>query len=270
MVTNPPIVPALVVYLYSRLTGAGYVLDSHPRSFGRKASRAGKVTLPLHRFLARRALTTLVCARELADEVAGWGAEVDLLYEAPPLWELPLPQAAASRRGSTILWIQTFATDDPVSDVLDAARLLPGVEMLITGDLRRAPGWVRAAAPPNVRFVGLLDEPDYVRALADADAALVLTTATVSVPRSGFDAVAAGKPLVISDWPSLRDVFPEAIHVENTAPSIADGIAAALAGGEVLRERADAARDRVATLWHSQRSAVAERLRRAARSSAEA
>ena len=58
-VQNPPFVSGLVVYLYSRLFGAKFVLHYHSAAFGRVWDWA----LPIQNFLARRVTTGQHLAR---------------------------------------------------------------------------------------------------------------------------------------------------------------------------------------------------------------
>ena len=58
---------------------------------------------------------------------------------------------------------------------------------------------------------------------------VALTTEPTSVMRAAYEAVYARRGLVVSDWPTLREVFPLAQHRSNDAEALADGVRAALA-----------------------------------------
>jgi hypothetical protein len=126
------------------------------------------------------------------------------------------------------LFVCTFAPDEPVAEVLQAASGLRDVEFRVTGDLRRLPARLRRDAPANVRWVGYLGPDHYVAALADADVVLSLTLREDSVARSAHDAVDALRPLVLSGGPHLRELFPYAVLVENRPEAIAEGVGDAL------------------------------------------
>jgi glycosyltransferase involved in cell wall biosynthesis len=259
LVQNPPIVPGIIAYIYSRLTGAKLVMDSHPRGFGHKGSRAGRLFGPLHERLMRHAAATMVASEPLADEVRRAGGRPLVVHEPPPLWRIDAPPPDDGP--PTVLWVGIFAADEPIAEVVGAAALLPDVRFVLTGDPERCPAAVRAAAPPNVTFAGYRRGDDYRALIADATIMMVLTTAPSSVPRGAFEAVAALRPLVLSDQPLLREQFPEAVFADNAADALADGVTRALARRPELVATARAARDRDAARWAAQRAAILEALR---------
>jgi glycosyltransferase involved in cell wall biosynthesis len=254
LVQNPPIVPAAITYIYSRLTGAPFVLDSHPRGFGLKGSRAGRVFRPLHERFMRAAAATMVASAPLADEVRRAGGRPLVVHEPPPLWRINEPPSEDT--SPTVLWVGIFATDEPVAEVVEAARQLPGIRFVLTGDPARCPEAVRAAAPPNVAFSGYCRGDSYRALIADATIMMVLTTAPTSVPRGAFEAVAALRPLVLSDQPLLREQFPEAVFAANDAPALAAAVRTAVDDRAALIAAAPAARERDARRWAQQRDAV--------------
>jgi glycosyltransferase involved in cell wall biosynthesis len=258
IVTNPPIFPGVVGLAYARLSRVPLLLDSHPSAFGLAGDRLSRLMLPLHAWVARQAESTLVSAPALADTVRGWGAEADVVHEAPPHWQ-PEPSSPLRARPQ-ILFAGVFSRDEPVAEVIDAARRVPEVEVLVTGDPRKCPPGLRDAAPPNVRFLGFLPQPDYVRALLDADVVIALSTESTSVMRTAHEAVWAGRPLVVSDWPNLRDVFPHAIHVPNEGAGIAAGVRSAIERRDELVAAAPVARELQQERWRGQYARLCSRL----------
>ena len=256
VVTNPPIIPALLAGLFGRLFHAGLVLDSHPRGFGLKSSSLGRAFTPLHNVLIRRARATLVASPALAEIVGAHGGRPLIVHEAPPHWQIDSVAAPADR--PCVLWVAVFATDEPVADVLEAARRLPEIDLLITGDVRRCPAELRRDAPPNVTFTGFWPGEQFRTLIEQAQVLLVLTTEPASVPRAAFEAVEARRPLVLSRWPGLEMMFPGAILVENAPHAIADGIRAALTRLPELNERSLDLRDAQRARWREQREALLE------------
>jgi glycosyltransferase involved in cell wall biosynthesis len=252
LVQNPPIVPGVIAYIYCRVARARLVLDSHPRGFGLKGSRMGRLFRPLHERFMRYAAATMVASAPLADEVRRAGGRPLVVHEPPPLWRIDTPPA--DDVPTTVLWVGIFATDEPIAEVVGAARLTPEVAFVLTGDPRRCPPAVRAQAPANVTFSGYRRGEDYRALVADATIMMVLTTAPTSVPRGAFEAVAALRPLIVSDQPLLRQQFPEALFAANEATALADAVREARDRRVALAAIAEQARERDAQRWAAQRA----------------
>jgi glycosyltransferase involved in cell wall biosynthesis len=230
VVTNPPVVLALIALGWSKVAGVPLALDSHPGSFGRQGDRASRLLLPLHRFVARRAAVCLVTCEDWVRVVESWGGRGIVLHESPGRWPgSPSPPSRPTAGGRPlVLFVTRFAGDEPVGAVVDAAAMLPGADFAVTGRLADLPGSLAAAAGPNVRFVGFLPGARYRELVASADVLLTLTSEPTSVMRAAYEAVYAGKPLVVSDWPLCRSLFPHAVHVQNEPAAVAAGLAEAL------------------------------------------
>jgi glycosyltransferase involved in cell wall biosynthesis len=256
--TNPPIVPGMLAWAYGRWSGAPVALDSHPGGFGLQGDRVSRVLQPVHSWLTRRVTTTLVTDRRLADRVASWGGRADVVHEAPIDWNGGAPRAMRPR--PHVLFVCVFQRDEPVEELLEAARLVPGLDVHVTGDLRRCPTRLRERAWPNVRFTGFLSGQDYKSAVLEADVVLALTTEPSSVVRAGYEAVYAKRPLVVSDWPASREVFPYAIHVENRAASIAAGLERAVREHSRLLAVAPRALELQRARWQEQLASLRQRL----------
>jgi hypothetical protein len=147
-----------------------------------------------------------------------------------------------------------------VRQLVEAARLLPGCDFTIAGDDRRCAAGLIASSPRNVRFTGYLRGDDYRDAFRAADVVVSLTNRAEATCRTAYEAVYALRPLVTSDWPQTRRVFPYAVHVENDPASIAAGIARAVAEHPRQAERATVAlgvqRERVSRQLEEVRSAL--------------
>jgi colanic acid/amylovoran biosynthesis glycosyltransferase len=248
--TNPPVFPALIAHLLAPLTGSELILDSHPRGFGYKGSSVGRFMAPIHRYLMSRARATLVASPELAEIVIESGGVPLILHEAPPEWEMYVD--ASMNAVPTVLWVTIFASDEPLDAVLAAARELEDVHFMITGDRRRAPAALIETAPANVEFTGFWVDEGYARLISAANVMLVLTTEPASVPRAAFEAVEGLRPLVLTETPDLRELFPAAVFVDNTPGGIARGIREAISRHGELVSAAPEAREAQRRRWRRQ------------------
>src|SRR5207247_2510572 len=137
-------------------------------------------------------------------------------------------------------------------EVLAASRLLPDVEFLITGDVRRCPRALHDSAGPNVVFTGYLRGGDYLRSLEQADVVLVLTRHPKAVNRAAYEGVYAGRPLIISDGAAMTPLFPYAVHTSNEAANIAAAIRSSVERHAELVAAAPAALAMQNKRWHDQ------------------
>lgn len=264
VVQNPPVVLGFIAFVHARLVGGWFLLDSHPASFGRKNAHPLVSVLPAHRWLARRAAGVLVTTEELAEEVRHWGGHPLVVHESPPAIAVDTGPVQSLEPADEVLYVGTFAKDEPVGVVVEAARLLPQVCIDITGDVERAPAGILDDAPDSARFVGFLGPADYAAAVGAADVVLVLTDEPTSVPRSAYEAVYAGRPLVVSDWPVLRELFPYAIHVPNEPAAVAAGLRTAFDRHHELLSVSTQARIDQERRWDAQLSALRDRIEQGA------
>lgn len=248
IVTNPPVFPAVVVAAYAALTRTPFLLDSHTSSFGVKGNTVARRLLGVHRWLARRSNGVMVTTQSWVREVESWGARGLVVHEAPPPWTVsPQPPGGPQR----VLFVGVFADDEPVEAVVAAAALLPGVQVAVTGDLAKCPAGLVAAAPPNVEFVGFLDQSGYRAEVERADVLLALTTEPTSIMRAGYEAVYARRRLVVSDWPALREVFPHAWFTSHDPQALAAALRDALSE-PAAAQRLDRALAEQASRWRGQ------------------
>lgn len=252
IVTNPPLVAALVVWAWSKTSRANFILDSHPSAFGAKDHIVSRRLIRVHRFLARRALTCMVTTRDWVDVLNSWGADGVIVHEAPPLWpsSRSTSPSAPAAEANRVLFPGVFAGDEPIEQVVELARLRPEFEIRVTGNERKCPASILADLPPNVTLLGYLGSASYAAEVQTANAVLALTTEPTSVMRAAYEAVYARRPLVISDWPAGREAFRHATYVQNQAEDMARGVDEAL--GSCDQARLDAALTEQERTWRQQ------------------
>jgi glycosyltransferase involved in cell wall biosynthesis len=251
VVTNPPLIPPLLVATWCALSRTPFVLDSHPSGFGLKGRAVLARLQVVHRWLARRARAVLVTTPSLAEQVNGWGGHGLVVHEAPVAFPEPRTPAVP-----TVLFVGIFATDEPVQEVVAAARLLPDTRFRITGDVARAPRGLVAEAPGNVTFTGFLGPEQYRSEVASSTLVLTLTTEPESVMRSAYEAVYARVPVVVTDTPALRKTFPYARFTDNDASSLTQALTGALQDLPQLRASCEPARAAQLTRWQDQLRAL--------------
>lgn len=219
-VQNPPFFAGLIVHLYCWLSGSNFVLHYHSAAFG----KAWDWALPLQKYIARKAVVNIVTNHHWSEIVESWGGRTIIMTD--PFLDLPDAKEFPVKKSFNVAFVSTFAQDEPLDEVLDAAKKLPDVNFYITGNKSRKPNTFFENKPSNVIFTGFLDPNiEYPGLLRAVDAVMVLTTRDHTLQLGGCEAVAVGKPLITSDWPNLKSVFPTGtVHVSNSSESIVEGI----------------------------------------------
>ena len=175
---------------------------------------------PKWRWAARLSLATLrrhgglavVTNDHLALECSSRGVEAIVLHDL-------IEEGAPFSPQQYLLCPVSYANDEPISQILQAARLTPSIEWRLTGS---APAAVRTAAPNNVTFTGFLDTDEFDRSLAESAGVVALTTRPHTMQRAGYEAFNAAVPQITSDFPELRQFYRDtALYATADAASIA-------------------------------------------------
>lgn len=217
--SNPPTFAPLIVWAYCLLFNARYCMDSHTSAFDRlRWTRL----MPLHAFLARRAIWAATTNDALTERVNAMGARgisvEDIPFEFP---EVSYPV----NNGFTVAVVCSFDDDEPVCEIFDAARRMETVSLYVTGNPAKAPEALHESCPPNVTLTGYLSNEDYAGLLRSVSAIMVLTTNDLTMQRGGSEAISVERPLITSDFQVLREIFYKGtIHVDNSPDQIVEAI----------------------------------------------
>jgi glycosyltransferase involved in cell wall biosynthesis len=201
----------------------------------------------------------------------GWPASaLRVLEDVPPVL------AAATNGAATQSYVNlprpwvivpgSFSADEPIREVLEAARRAPEIGFVLTGSLKSA-GRNRHPLddlPANVAMPGFLPTEAFDALLSDADVIMGLTRFADTQLSVCNEALGFGKPLVTSDTRLLRELFGSAaVFVETEDPdSIVEGCRQALAEAELRAALSQRLADERLRNWqHSQWAEVQALLR---------
>ncbi len=233
IVITPPIVAPLVASCWCLTHRCTLVVDCHTGAFH---SWKWRWSARLLRPVLRQAVVALVHTQGDQELVEAWSARALLLPDDLPHGRDASPLPGAS--GPRVVVGGSLDGNEPVSAVIEAARLMPQVEVRLTGDVHRVPLSVRRAAPSNVVFTGWLDYSKFLGELLTANVVAVFSTDPHIMNRAAFEAVGLERPLVLSDLPGLRVRFgPAALFSPNDPRGMADGMLDALARQDELAAR---------------------------------
>lgn len=220
IVENPPGVLPVFAYLYAKVFRAQFLIDAATGAF---FDPKWKWMKPVFKYLSRRSPATIVSNDGLGRIIKDWGARPFVLEDRIP----SLPEAADRdlKDGFNVAVVNTFSFDEPVAEILEAAKITPEANFYISGNTAHAAPELLAAAPPNVTFTGFLPEADYFSLLGSVDAVMVLCTVDYTLCCGMYEAVSLTKPLIASDLSVVRAYFNQGtVHVKNDPAGISAGV----------------------------------------------
>jgi glycosyltransferase involved in cell wall biosynthesis len=179
----------------------------------------------LHRLLSRRALLTIVHNRCQESILQDWGCRYLVIGYTPGEYPQGEPYPLVSPPLGRIGVISTGGLDEPLEVIFQAAGQLPEVHFYVTGKPDELPQHLLDHRPPNLHLTGYLTNPQYIGLLRGVDAIIDLTTRHNTLLMGGFEAVAVGTPLIVSDTPLLREYFSSGtIYIPNTVEGVCAGV----------------------------------------------
>lgn len=139
--------------------------------------------------------------------------------------EIPKVTPKQLKGSHNILFISSFASDEPYKNVIGASiDVLPEIVIYVTGNYEEYID-TRLVAPSNLIFTGFLPESQYIEMLNSVDATIDLTTRENCLVCGAYESIAVEKPMILSDTKALRDYFNMgAIYTDNSKESIAQAI----------------------------------------------
>lgn len=151
-----------------------------------------------------------------------------------------------------IVFPASFSEDEPIAEVIQAARLVPGISVLITGDYISLDKLkLHATAPPNVSFLGFLNRADFDSLIQHCDAVMAFTRLDGLQMSVCGEAVGCAKPMLISNTQALRRLFPiGGVFVNSADPqAIADGLRKLFDNHAALSAQAQALNAQSRSTW---------------------
>jgi glycosyltransferase involved in cell wall biosynthesis len=183
------------------------------------------------RLIQRHCTAAIVTNESLAARARAAGIREVLVLD-----DIIEPRPYHGRSGHVVFPV-TYANDEPIREILDAARLTPEVQFVLTG---RAPDWVKELAPSNVTLPGFVSRAEFEALLEEASVVGALTNRPYTMQRAGYEALELGAPLLTSPTEDLRHYFGECVAYadeKNSAGSIASAIQSLLSESGDYRKK---------------------------------
>ncbi len=151
----------------------------------------------------------------------------------------PQPRSSEQRR-PLVVAVCSYAFDEPIDTILEAARLVPDIDVVMTG---RAPSSLTSQASQNVKFTGWLDAQAYHEAIGRASALVCLTTREATMQNGLIEALEHRRPAVTSSTSALREWardVPGIITVNDEPAALASALTAIVTEESLWLSRAAA------------------------------
>ena len=207
--TSPPLtmaVPALVAAARWRAPLVFEVRDLWPEAPIQMGALRNpllrRVARALERFVLRRATRVIALSPGIQSGVVGAGAPAERVVLVPNASDLDLFRPSPAPERFRVSYFGTMGEANDLGAVVEAARLLDGVEFVLMGDGKHRARLERSA-PSNVTFTGAAAGKEEVAELAAGSSACLTVFKDVPVlstnsPNKLFDTFAAGRPAIVN------------------------------------------------------------------------
>ena len=221
IIQNPSMALAALTCTLKPLFGYRLIVDRHS-NFKFHTRSDGRLKYRIFHYLSRATIAkadlTIVTNEFLAEVVRSWGGRPFVLQDMLP--DMNLAEDVILEEGRHILFVTSFSDDEPIAEVLEAAKSLPEDTVLhVTGNHRKARHRLPSDIGENVRFTGFLAERDFQSLMKSCDVVLAMTTQDHTLLCSAYEAVSLEKPLVLSDKQALREYFDEGVRFTSPEPA---------------------------------------------------
>lgn len=214
----PSIILGVIAALLKPMLGYTYVVDAHNAALIKEAWFS-KAFYFLYAFVHRSANVTVVSNDDLSSIVTSNGGTAFVLPDK--VFDPPETKTVTLEGEKTLVFICTFAVDEPYEEVIDTFTKREDTTLYVTG---RAPEEIQEkyAAFKNIIFTGFTPKEDYLALLNAADSIIALTTRESCLLCSGYEAVSFGKPFITTNTQALKKHFSKGtIYTENNSEAIA-------------------------------------------------
>ncbi len=226
-VQNPSLILAFIsVFIGRIILKKNVIVDAHNIAL-EPIIGFWRILERIRRFTIKHATFTIVSNEELTSRVTKFGGTPLVLPD--PFPDIRISNSHKKLQGKkNAMYICTWANDEPYCEVVKAASLLDdSIVIYITGNHK---GMVNKCLsglqfPENLKLTGYLSKEDYDSLITSVDLIIDLTTRDSCLLCGAYEAVSAGKPMVLTNTNALKSYFYKgAVYTDNSYIDIANKI----------------------------------------------
>lgn len=253
---NPSLVLALFTVIVKRFFQFNVVVDAHNAGIFPAEGRS-LLLRRLSAFIQRSADLTIVTNDALKRHVEANGGRGFVLQDKIP--EIPTMTPVKLKGDINLLFICTYAEDEPYEAVFEAARRIDQkVCIYVTGNYRKR-NIDPSLLPENVVLLGHVPEKQYLEMLNSVDATIDLTTRENCLVCGAYETVAVERPMILSDTMALRGYFSlGAVYADNTIDGFVGAINEFVGKKALLAEGVKQLKAKRQTEWVDRKSHLLE------------
>lgn len=267
---NPSIILAGILVFLKSLFGYYLVVDRHSNfklEFVESNSIKWRMFHSLSRFTVRHADLTVVTNQKLKKLCDRIGGQSMVLQDKIPLLRGEEPRQRPSLMKHLhkyqVVAVTTFDSDEPIEEIVAASALSSDFVIYLTGNYRKrySEEKAKALAEQNVILTGFIPDGDYLALMENSDLVVVLTEKDCILNCGAYEAISFGKPLILSDTPTLKEYFKgAAIYTLNDKENIYNKIEESLRKRQSRAQATTLAKSDLTHDWERRFQSVCEHL----------
>ena len=235
-VQNPSIVLAIFLVTWGKIIRIPVIVDAHNVGvhFYHSNMLLRFIGQILNILVMKNASLTIITNHSLAKYVNRMNGKPFVLPDPFPIFKSNKKQNLKGAKN--ILYICTFASDEPYLSLFEAAGYL-GENFCIYVTGKYNPTNLPDNMAKNIILTGYIPEAEYIEYLYSVDLIVDLTYREDCLVCGAYEAIAAEKPLILTDTVALREYFENAaLYTDNSPYDIYEKIKEAINNASSLTE----------------------------------
>lgn len=218
-VQNPSIILTSTAIFLKFIFNIKVCIDAHNSGVFPLENRF-KILTGINKYLLKKADLVIVSNIHLANTIKPWG--VNVIDMCDPIPDMHKSELSLPPQPPYVLFICSWAADEPYLEVIEAAKKTPHLGVYFTGNYKKVlTETVINNLPDNVKLLGYVSESEYTYYFSNSIGVIDLTTRDNCLVCGAYEAISLRKAAIISDSLVNREVFKRGfIYTENNAPAI--------------------------------------------------